>query len=257
KAEENGAERFEMPDQLPIAFNSDDKTATSTIWDHDLKAMLRDQKQEFQSRKQRVKQDKLILSQQKTALDQQLEGVKAELASVFAQMAILKEQRISRKALIRQGYGRKVDLQETERDLAQLRGQQAQLQARQNSLPHQIAELQARLQNVESLFQEDISKEMADLRVEKLTLQKQFEAAQTAMSRVEVRAPTSGTVNKIHVNTIGSAVGAFQPLVEIVPDSKQILVEVEVQPMDIEQVRIGQKATLVLSAYEADKVAPV
>ncbi|HET9637579.1 MAG TPA: HlyD family type I secretion periplasmic adaptor subunit [Allosphingosinicella sp.] len=68
--------------------------------------------------------------------------------------------------------------------------------------------------------------------------------------RTVVRAPLPGRVNRVHVTTVGAAVGPGAPLVEIVPSEETLLIEALVRPQDIGWVRMGQKAKVSITAYD-------
>ena len=70
------------------------------------------------------------------------------------------------------------------------------------------------------------------------------------MARTEVRAPVAGLVNRVLVTTVGGSVRPGEPLVEIVPEGDALVVEAKVKPADIAFLRLGQKASVKISAYD-------
>lgn len=66
--------------------------------------------------------------------------------------------------------------------------------------------------------------------------------------RTAIRAPQSGTVNRLAIQTIGGVVPAGQMLMEIVPDSDRLVVKAHVAITDIDNVGVGQPAFLRFSA---------
>lgn len=218
---------------------------------------IKDQVKEFAVRADLKTQEAQILQKQRAALSQELKGLEQEVESMEAWRAILKEQVTMRTTLLKKGAVSKVALQETKKDLAEVETAYQKLSGQLETLPYRLSELDARLERIDDDFAEKVARELSQLRSEKITLQKRLNAALTAVARVELVAPTNGIVDKLHINTVGSAVAAFQPIIEIVPEDNPILVEVEVNPADIEQVRIGQKAKLMLSAFDPTEVPPV
>jgi len=75
-------------------------------------------------------------------------------------------------------------------------------------------------------------------------------ALQDRVARTDVRAPISGTVNRIHVATVGGVVRPGEPIVEIVPQDGSLLVEAFIKPADIAFLRAGQDAQVKLTAYD-------
>jgi adhesin transport system membrane fusion protein len=71
------------------------------------------------------------------------------------------------------------------------------------------------------------------------------------VSRATVSAPVDGRVNRVLVSTVGSSIGAGQPIVEVVPSADALTVEALVTPKDIAAIRIGQHARVNVTAYES------
>jgi HlyD family secretion protein len=74
-------------------------------------------------------------------------------------------------------------------------------------------------------------------------------AAHDLVDRIEIRAPTAGTVNQLSVHTIGGVIKAGETIMEIVPDMDDLQIEAHVQPKDIDHVKTGQKAFIRLTAF--------
>lgn len=69
--------------------------------------------------------------------------------------------------------------------------------------------------------------------------------------RSEITAPVAGRVNRVLVATVGSSIGAGQPIAEVVPTADQLTIEAAVSPKDIAFVRLRQKARINISAYDS------
>jgi adhesin transport system membrane fusion protein len=69
--------------------------------------------------------------------------------------------------------------------------------------------------------------------------------------RATIRAQMAGRINRVLVNTVGGVVRPGEPIVEIVPSEKGLLIEVLISPKDIAFVRTGQVAKVDVTAYEA------
>jgi membrane fusion protein, adhesin transport system len=74
---------------------------------------------------------------------------------------------------------------------------------------------------------------------------------QRRVERADVRSPVSGTVQRVLVGTIGSAVNPGAALVEVVPTEGALAVAVKVRPRDIGLVHLGQPAAITVTAYDS------
>nr|WP_321979753.1 HlyD family type I secretion periplasmic adaptor subunit [uncultured Cohaesibacter sp.] len=212
--------------------------------------LVQDQEKQFTTRQRLKNRERSVLQEQRAILEQRLTGSQAELKALDDWRKILQEQVEMRETLMKKGVVSKVAYQNTLKEFAEVETDYQKLKTQTESLPIQMSEIDQRLNQLVDQFNEAISRELAELRSEKLALVNELQAARKAVDRVALEAPASGTIDKLHVNTIGSAIAAYQPLVEIVPDQKRLQIEVEVRPADIDQVRVGQNARLSLSAFD-------
>jgi HlyD family secretion protein len=74
-------------------------------------------------------------------------------------------------------------------------------------------------------------------------------AAEDQLKRVDIRAPQAGLVHQLAVHTVGGVISPADDLMLIVPETDALAIEVKVAPQDIDQLTIGQEATLRLSAF--------
>jgi adhesin transport system membrane fusion protein len=61
----------------------------------------------------------------------------------------------------------------------------------------------------------------------------------------------TGRVNRVLVTTVGGTVSAGMPVAEIVPSEETLYIEAAVRPQDIGNVRMGQKASVEITAYRS------
>lgn len=136
-----------------------------------------------------------------------------------------------------------------ERDAARLEGERGQLVASTASARGKIAETELQIFQIDQEMRTEVGKDLAEIRGKWSELREKRVAAEDQLKRVELRAPQDGFVHQMSVHTVGGLVVPSEPAMLIVPASDQLLVEVRVQPQDIDNVRIGQKAVLRFPAF--------
>ncbi|MEH3118175.1 MAG: HlyD family type I secretion periplasmic adaptor subunit, partial [Methylorubrum populi] len=136
-----------------------------------------------------------------------------------------------------------------ERDAARLEGERGQLVASTASARGKIAETELQILQIDGEMRTETGKDLAEIRGKWSELREKRVAAEDQLKRVELRAPQDGYVHQMSVHTVGGLVTPSEPAMLIVPASDQLLVEVRVQPQDIDNVRIGQKAVLRFAAF--------
>lgn len=99
-------------------------------------------------------------------------------------------------------------------------------------------------------FRQDASTELLKVQAELAQLDEQLVAREDAVDRTVLTSPVRGLVKNIRVNTLGGVVAPGGAVMEIVPLGTTLRVEAKIRPADIGFVRVGQTATMKLSAYE-------
>jgi membrane fusion protein, adhesin transport system len=69
--------------------------------------------------------------------------------------------------------------------------------------------------------------------------------------RTEIRAPIDGIINRIAVNTTGSVVRPGEAILELTPNTNEVLIEAKALPRDRGELRPGVNAKVRVSAYDA------
>jgi HlyD family secretion protein len=136
-----------------------------------------------------------------------------------------------------------------ERDAARLEGERGQLVASIASTRGRIAETKLQILQVDTDMRTEVGRDLAEIRGKWSELVEKRVAAEDHLKRVEMRAPQDGVVHQMSVHTVGGLVTPSEPAMLIVPDADRLMVEVHVQPHDIDSVRLGQTAVLRFSAF--------
>jgi HlyD family secretion protein len=136
-----------------------------------------------------------------------------------------------------------------ERDAARLDGERGQLVAAIASVRGKITETKLQILQIDGDMRSEVGKDLAELRSRWSEAVEKRLAADDQLRRVDLRAPQDGTVHQMSVHTIGGLVTPTEPAMLIVPEADQLMVEVRIQPQDIDNVRLGQPAILRFAAF--------
>jgi membrane fusion protein, adhesin transport system len=144
----------------------------------------------------------------------------------------------------------KTDLLKVERDLVDLKGQQAanlQVIAKTEAA---LREAQSNLADAALQIESDALSDLSKAKAELSVLRETIKGAKEHNRRTDIRSPVDGVVNTLDTNTIGAFVNAGSHVMDIVPIEDKLLIETKVKPRDIAFVRPGQKALVKLTAYD-------
>jgi len=113
-----------------------------------------------------------------------------------------------------------------------------------------VNDLEGQIEREKSEYLNDVVSQNNEYKTKLNQIEQTILAYEDRVSRTEIKAPLSGIVNKIHVKTLGGVLQPGAPIMEIVPVEDNLLVEAKISPSDIAFVKIGQDATVKLTAYD-------
>lgn len=112
-----------------------------------------------------------------------------------------------------------------------------------------IGELRLQMGSIEAEARSAAAGELMDVLAKISELRRAQVAADDSLDRAVIRAPQAGVVDKLAFRTVGGVVPPGQTILELVPDDGNMIVEATISPVDVDQVRAGQKATVRFSAF--------
>lgn len=135
-----------------------------------------------------------------------------------------------------------------ERDKAELEGAISASQAAIGSARERIQEAALRMAELRASMATEVVEQLRETRARANELHQRLTAAEDRMRRTEIRSPISGIVVGLDVHTVGGVIAAGQPLLDVVPVNDKLVILASVDPLDIDQVKVGLPATVWLSA---------
>jgi len=148
------------------------------------------------------------------------------------------------RTVAEKGFVSRNRIRDLERAQADLIGQRGRLQSSIASAGESVGESRLRIVETERSYQDRIASDLRDAEFSLGDLMPKWRAARDQVARTEVRSPATGTVVGLTVFTEGGVIQAGQKLMDVVPDRMPLVLEARVSPNDIDDLRIGQAATV-------------
>jgi epimerase transport system membrane fusion protein len=208
------------------------------------------QVQTFSVRKQAHDGEVTLYERQFQQLRAKATGLVAQKKSRDQLVASYESERIDFEALVKQGYAERQRVREMERNVAQSQGQRGSLLADLATTELQISETQVKIVQLSKELQREVAKELAEAQSELSVVREKVRSLQDMVARTVVRAPDAGMVLGLSVHTLGAVVRPGERLLDIVPQNAKLVVEAQISPQDIDQVRIGQLAEVRFPAFK-------
>ena len=212
------------------------------------KAMA-DERSLFAIRRSEEAQLQAQLGSQIAQLNQQIAGYEGQIAALRRQIALIQPERKAFKELWDKGLITISRRNELERLAASLDGSVASLEAQIASTRAKIGEAREQAIQLRESRRAQAGSELAQVNTALNQQQSRSVAAGDQQSRSEIRAPYSGTVEKIAFAAVGDVIKPAEAIMEIVPDADQLVVEAMIAPEDVDQVSAGQRASIRFSSF--------
>ena len=211
--------------------------------------ILAAQQRIFASRRETIESQTAILNQRIAQFREEIRGLEAEIVAQTKQLALIREELGDVEFLVNKGLERRARLLALQRQSADIEGSRARGQASIARSRQSIGEAQLRILDLTTTMHAEVVKELREVQSEIADLTQQRRTAEDVLTRTVIRAPASGTVVKLKFHTPGGVVAPREPLMEIVPENDQLIVEAQVSPNDIDVVHAGLRAQVRLTAF--------
>jgi HlyD family type I secretion membrane fusion protein len=189
-----------------------------------------------------------ILEQRTDQLKKELAGLEILKQSRADQLTVFSEEIVGLRELYEQGYYPRSKVLAIERAMIELRGAYGSDEASIARTESAMGETARQIINVKYRFKEMVTDELKRIQSDISDIREQTIVAEDILTRIEINAPRSGIVQGLTVNTVGGVIGAGDVLMEIVPKNEKLIIEARIAPMDIDSLKIGQKAEIRLTA---------
>jgi len=113
-----------------------------------------------------------------------------------------------------------------------------------------IASAASKMEGMDAEHQRDLLKELSDAQGEFESIQQDLIKAQSRMANQVLRAPVSGIVQQLALNTIGGVVSAAEKLMVIVPADVELEMEASILNRDVGFVGLDNPTRVKVNAYE-------
>ncbi|WP_288409990.1 HlyD family type I secretion periplasmic adaptor subunit [uncultured Sphingomonas sp.] len=191
------------------------------------------------------------LNQRVRQYEQQISAYRAQIGALQKQTALIDPERQGVKDLWEKGLVTISRRNQLERTAADLQGNVGALEANIASTQARIGEAREQMIQMAETRRSEAGTQLAEINNTLNQQQVRSVSAVDTQERSVLRAPYDGVVDKLAFNTIGGVVRPAEVIMEIVPDSDELLVEAAVSPVDVDQVSVGQKARIRFSGFNS------
>jgi HlyD family secretion protein len=233
EAERDGHDAIDIPPEL-----------SSRQSDPDVARVIAAEQKLFQARRTARESQRAQLTKRITQLQNEIVGLRSQLDANGRESQIIAEELKGVRDLFAKNLTPIMRLNGLERQAVNLTGQKGQLTASIAQIEGKIAEVELQIIQIGDDLRSETQKELREVQGRVGELSERRVAAEDQLKRVELRAPSPGTVHQLAVHTVGGVIVAAEPAMLIVPSREELILEARVMPQDRDQLHLGQKAVV-------------
>lgn len=212
-------------------------------------ALIAEETRLFELRRTTRHGQQLQLKERIAQLREQIQGMTEQVAAKRREIELIGQELQGVRELWQKNLVQINRVTALERDEARLLGEHGALVSGIAQAKGRISETELQILQIDQEHRTEVGKELAEIRGRLAELAEKRVAAEDQLARIDIRAPQDGVVHQLAVYTVGGVVSQGEPLMLIVPEADTLKVEARIVPQEIDQVRVGQKAVLRLSAF--------
>ena len=210
----------------------------------------------FEARRTTLTREEALLNQRKSQINDQNVGANVQIAAMQLQQDLIAEELTDEILLLGKGLSEQSTVRELKREAARLEGVLGGLYANIAANSGKMSEIDIEILRLASRLREDSITALRDMQYRENEIRETQTSMIERLQRMEVRAPTSGIIYGKQFHALRSVVRAADTILFIVPQDSPLVIAIRIPAIHIDQVHVGQSASLHFSAFDT-RTTPV
>ncbi|MGQ9366912.1 HlyD family type I secretion periplasmic adaptor subunit [Azospirillum sp. ST 5-10] len=205
----------------------------------------------FEVRRTQLRTEEELIKERIATLAQEAKSLEEQRAYLAREIELNADDLAITEDLLKRGNATRTKLVEQQKEQARQKGRDHELQADIARIRQESVEAQAEVVKRRNDFREKVLVDLEKARADAARLAEQIRDARNRLANRDIKAPDAGTV-VMHANPVaGGMVAANEPILDVVPDSRDLLAEVRVAPKDIKSVALDLPVKVKLTSYDS------
>ena len=239
EAERDGQSRVSFAEDLSKRAQTDDGVA----------AQITGQRTLFEARRSTLAEKLHQIDKRIAQKTNQIDGTRAQLNALRIQQDLIARDLTDQESLLEKGLVQAQRVTSLQREAAGTAGDIGRLTSEIAQFHGEIASLEIEKLTLKTARREEAITVLRDLHFRELELTEQKSGVVERLSRMEVRAPVSGIIYGSTVFALRAVIRPAEPLMYVVPQDQPLLVSTRTSANSIDQVHVGQTASLRFTAF--------
>jgi HlyD family secretion protein len=241
EAERDGKTAMEVPEAL-IQLAANNAEAAE---------QLEGQKRLFEARAETLSRTIDQLDKRRAQTLSQIDGIDAQSRALSSQLELIAKELADQQSLLERGLAQAPRVLALQREEARLAGQVGELTASRAQAEGRVTELEMQTLGLSAQRREEANTQLRDIGSSELQLIQRQRALAEQVARLDIRAPTSGTVLGLQVTTPRAVLRPADPVAFIIPQDRPLIITVQISPLHVDEVQVGQSVKLMFPAFSS------
>lgn len=204
----------------------------------------------FRTRLQNYRGELQQLEEQINQAHVQISGLGAQLDALKAQLKLTRVDLEAALDLREKGLIASTRVSALQREFAQIKGQIGSLEASKAQLRGQISAFEIEAMRLTTQRREEAIVTLRELEYMEIDLRARQRATEKKLESLEIKSPVEGVVHGSQVFAQQAVISPAQPIMQIVPQDQQLIIKSRIQTMHIDDVFLGQNASLRFVSFD-------
>lgn len=217
---------------------------------HQFPGMIKKQHEILNSMMLSQTEEKSVIKNQLQQKIDAKQSLKKNKSTLLKNLKIALESYSIEQQAFKAGIGLKTTYLSAKSNLIQQRGDLERLKIEIKQSNEQIKEFESRLKSFDSSSRGKLLQELGE--IDNLIAENGnvLNSLNEKVDRLVIRAPVSGIVKGLDINTIGAVVSPGKAIMEIVPSDRELVAEIKIMPHDVGHITLGDPVSVKITSYD-------
>ena len=198
-----------------------------------------------------LRTEKNLLASELRQVKQQIIDTRSELQAVHKSFDLVKQEEEIMKPMVERGYEPKLKLIQLKQKIEDTLSRKERLYNELDLLDLQVNEVKERESSIMATFLEQLAVDVETYSTKLNRASNELKKIKRRVNAAEIKSPVTGYISRVDVTTPGEVISTGMVLATILPESDELVIEAKLAPKDVNFIQMGQKANIIITAYDA------
>ena len=220
-------------------------------WMSDWKQIALEQRIVAETRLITLRTEKNLLASELRQVKQQIIDTRSELQAVHKSFDLVKQEEEIMKPMVERGYEPKLKLIQLKQKIEDTLSRKDRLYNELDLLDLKVNEVKERESSIIATFLEQLAVDVETYSTKLNRSSNELKKIKRRINAAEIKSPVTGHISRVDVTTPGEVISTGMVLATILPESDELVIEAKLAPKDVNFIQMGQKANIIITAYDA------